>query len=84
MLRTSTNQRQSQLYLDELKPKSHKWILNNALDKVWFVTRKRFWSEETNRLKVDKEVDAVEMNDTRTSGNQGKPLPLEAKIALAT
>ena len=24
------------------------------------------------------------MNDTRTSGNQGKPLPLEAKIALAT
>ena len=24
------------------------------------------------------------MNDTRTSGNQGKPLPLKAKIALAT
>ena len=24
------------------------------------------------------------MNDTHTSGNQGKPLPLEAKIALAT
>ena len=64
------------------QPMSHEWISNNALDLVKFVIRKRFWSEE--KQEVDKEVDAVEMNDTRTSGNQGKPLPLEAKIALAT
>ena len=68
--------------LTNWQPMSHEWISNNTLDLVKFVIRKRFWSEE--KQEVDKEVDAVEMNDTRTSGNQGKPLPLEAKIALAT